>query len=222
VTDFRYKPDEPISDVVTTEVFAYDAPQLFVALEEIAAEQNGNLKDFGHELIPRFVGSGRAFAFAFDGYWRDVGTPDAYWQAHADLLEGRVGRLDDPSWPVLSSGLARQPSRFAQTARLEDSMIASGCDVRGEVVRSVLAPGVVVEAGATVRDSVLLQDVHVKAGARVERAVLDERVVVARDARVGGPGGVTVVGAGAQLTAGSVLRAGESVEPGVRPELRSV
>jgi glucose-1-phosphate adenylyltransferase len=183
---FHYKPDEPPTSRVATEVFAFDPGRLLDTLDELAAA-GGELQDFGHGLLPRLVEAGEAVEHRMAGYWRDVGTVPAYWQAHMDLLDPeRPLELDDPAWPVLGRAPHRLPARVEGSARLEQALLSPGSVVCGEVTRSVLGPGVVVEPGATVRDAVLLDDCVIAAGAHIERAVLDRGVRVGPDARVGG------------------------------------
>jgi glucose-1-phosphate adenylyltransferase len=211
VTGFHYKPDEPPTTRVATEVFAFGTDRLLDTLEELAAE-DGELKDFGHGLLPRLVEAGQAVEYRLAGYWRDLGTVPAYWQAHMDLLDPeRPLDLDDPAWPVLSRATQRLPARVEGAARLDGALLSPGTVVAGTVARSVLGPGVVVERGATVRDAVLLEDCVVAAGARVERAVLDRAVRVGPDARVGGPDAAeqpALVGEGATLARGATVPPG--------------
>jgi len=195
IREFAYKPDAPGGNVVTTEVFAYDAPQLLRTLDELAEEgDSSGLRDFGHELLPRLVDEGAAHAFELDGYWRDVGTIEGYWEAHMELLAPEPGlTLDDPAWPILTTGLQRPPARIEASATIDGSLVAAGAHVRGTVVRSVIGPGVVVEENAHVRDAILLHDSRVGARAHVTRAILDERAHVHEDAVVGGTDDVKVV-----------------------------
>ena len=193
-------------------MFAFRTDRLLDTLDELAAG-GGELNDFGHGLLPRLVEAGEAVEHRMAGYWRDVGTVSAYWQAHMDLLDPeRPLELDDPDWPVLGRAPHRLPARIEGSARLEEALLSPGAVVCGEVTRSVLGPGVVVAPGATVRDAVLLDDCVVTAGATVERAVLDRDVRVGPGARVGGPGGdgPALVGEGASVP-GDV-----TVEPGGR------
>jgi glucose-1-phosphate adenylyltransferase len=204
VTGFDYKPDRPRSRVVATEVFLYDAPTLMDTLDELApADDDEGLGDFGHELLPRLVADGRARGHALDGYWRDVGTLDSYWQSQMDLLEPNPPFvLDDPAWPILTAALQRSPARIDATASLDQSWVAPGAVVRGHVERSILGPGAFVEEGASVRDSILFHDVHVASGATVERTIIDANAVVHPGATVGTAGGeITVVGRGAAARA---------------------
>ncbi|ADV66229.1 glucose-1-phosphate adenylyltransferase family protein [Deinococcus maricopensis] len=215
VRQFAYKPDKPISDTVTTEVFAYDARALLAALQALAEDGGAEaLGDFGERLVPHFVEGGGAYAWAFDGYWRDVGLPDAYWRAHMDLLDRQSVVLDRPDWPILTAGIPRTPARIEDGAVVRGSILSYGCEVAGTVERSVLAPGVIVEAGATVRGSVLLRDVTVRAGATVERAIVDNDACIGAGARVGAAqGDLVVVGEGASVADGAVIAAGEQVAP---------
>jgi glucose-1-phosphate adenylyltransferase len=183
VCEFEYKPDDPAGDLVTTEVFAYDARRLLRTLDDLADDgESSGLRDFGHEILPQLVNEGAARAYQLDGYWRDVGTIEAYWRAHMELLETEPRlRLDDPAWPILTAGLQRPPARIEGSATIDASLVAGGAQVRGTVMRSVISPGVVIEEGAEVRDAVLLHDSYVGAGARVTRAILDAEAHVDED-----------------------------------------
>lgn len=179
VTAFEYKPEEPQSDIVTTEVFVYDAKVLLETLAKLEREGEG-LSDFGHSLLPHLVDRGKTWADDLGGYWRDVGTIESYWQAHMDLLEPEPQlRLDDPEWPILTRASQRPPARVEATARIESSLISPGCNVKGRVVRSVLGPGVVVEEGVEVTDSVVLGDSLIAADAR--RAIINEGADVVQE-----------------------------------------
>lgn len=189
VRDFWYKPDDPPTDLVTIEVFAYRPTALLDTLDGLA-EKGGESSDFGDGLLPELVAGGRAYEHRFKGYWRDVGTPESYWQGHRDLLDGATGiDLDDRRWPIRTTSAHRQPARVGADASVVDSLVGPGCMVGGSVVRSVLSPGVVVEQGAVVEDSVVLNEAVIRSGARVERAIVDLHAEVPGDARVVGSAG---------------------------------
>jgi glucose-1-phosphate adenylyltransferase len=183
VTGFDYKPERPKTNRVTAEVFLYNAHTLLETLEALSSE--GDLQDYGHDLVPRFVAQRKVHAFALQGYWRDVGTVESYWEAHMDVIAGNSLAFDDPVWPILTAGHQRLPARFQAGAQVSESLIAPGCVIAGHVSGSVLSPGVVVEAGAVVRDSVLLGDAVVASGAVLTRAIVDKGAVIGRGARVG-------------------------------------
>ncbi|RJK97144.1 glucose-1-phosphate adenylyltransferase family protein [Vallicoccus soli] len=204
IVDYVYKPDEPRGDLVSNEVFVLDPGPVLDLLEELAADAGEDgLTDLGYELLPRLVEQGRAREHRFDGYWRDVGTVESYWEGHMDLLAGppRIV-LDDPAWPVRTHTRGWGAARLHDGAEVSDALVSPGATVAGSVSRSVLSPGAVVEAGATVVESVLLPGAVVRRGARVERSVLDDGVEVGPDAQVGGPGAVTLVGLRTTVGAG--------------------
>lgn len=178
IEEFDYKPDDPDSDIVTAEVFLYDAELLLETLAELAKGGDG-LEDFGDALLPQLVAQRHAYSFPLEGYWKDVGTIDAYWGAHMELLSAEPPiDLDDAGWPILTLAPHRPPARVVDAARIENSLLAPGSRVEGTVVRSVLAPGVIVEAGSEVIDSVILESAVIRAGASVSRAIVDAHASV--------------------------------------------
>jgi glucose-1-phosphate adenylyltransferase len=212
VTDYAYKPDEPATTTATNEVFVFTPEATLDRLEALDDELGEDgLEDLGSHLLPAQTSDGLARAYPLQGYWRDVGTVPAYWQAHRDFLSAEPPiDLDDPAWPVHTRGGRHSAARVLPGAVVDESLVSGGTRVAGEVRGSVLSPGVVVEKGATVVDSVLLPGVRVRAGARVVRSVLDDRVDVGERALVGGDGDVTLVGRQARVEAGS------EVAPGAR------
>jgi len=212
VTDYAYKPDEPATTTATNEVFVFTPEATLDRLEALDDELGEDgLEDLGSHLLPAQTGDGVARAYPLQGYWRDVGTVPAYWQAHRDFLSAEPPiDLDDPAWPVHTRGGRHSAARVLPGAVVDESLVSGGTRVAGEVRGSVMSPGVVVEKGATVVDSVLLPGVRVRAGARVVRSVLDDRVDVGERAVVGGDGDVTLVGRQTRVEAGS------EVAPGAR------
>ncbi len=209
ITGFDYKPDNPKTNIVAAEVFLYDARILLETLRELAEDDSTTLKDYGHDLIPRLVAAGNVHAFALNGYWRDVGTLESYWDAHMDVLRGESIAFDDPAWPILTAGHQRLPARLESGAVVHSSLIASGCTVAGRVTNSVLGAGVVIEAGAVVTDSVLLDGVKLESGAVVTRTIIDKGAVVGRDAWVGeAEGELTLIGLGARVPPAAQVGAG--------------
>lgn len=141
--------------------------------------------DFGGDILPNLVRDTGVFAYPFregDGnqpaYWRDVGTPAAYWQAHLELLDASPSlRLDDSLWPVPAAGKA--PKLMAcytsadREARAGRSLVADGCVIRGTVRRSVLFSGVQVHEHAIVENSVVLPGAAIGRGCRLHGAIID-------------------------------------------------
>jgi glucose-1-phosphate adenylyltransferase len=180
VKNFDYKPDRPKNDLITTEIFVYDAPVLLDALQSLKNE-NGALNDYGHELIPHLVAKGSVFEHRLEGYWRDVGTIKSYWQSQIDLLDSRTKFIfDDEAWPILTLASQRVPAFIYGSAEVKDSLVAQGCRVFGRVSRSVLSSGVIVEKEAVIEDSILLPGAEIEKGAKIRRAVIDAGVKLTR------------------------------------------
>lgn len=230
VTGLADKPEKPAHGVVATEVFAFDTAVVLEVLEELASEDRG-LGDFPDRLLPALVERGTVREMRLQGYWKDVGRPETYFEAHHDVLVSRTRRrstdlrLDDPAWPVLSRDVPRMPAFVEQSGRVIDSLISPACRVAGRVERSVLGPGTVVQEGAIVRDSVLLHDATVRAGARVHHAIVDDGATIGAEAVVGSARiagdlptteELTLIGARARISAGAKVPAGDRVDPGGR------
>ena len=185
--------------------------------EVLGAALRGAPRDLSVDvLLPLIAAGERVVAHTFAGYWEDVGTLDTYYRANMDLLQPQPRlAIDDPQWPILTRDEERPPVMVFPGADIESSLVANGCRVAGRVVRSILFPGVTVEAGAEIIDSVVMQDVGIAAGARLERGILDKYAYVGGGATVGAAkGDLTLVGKYAivpergRVGAGAVLGVG--------------
>ncbi len=224
VTGFAYKPDEPATSTVATEVFVYETGVLIEVLEELHRELaaasdeddegDSGLGDFGDVLVPRLVERGRTYAHTLDGYWRDLGQPHHYLNAHLELL-GEDADLFSGDWPLRTQQPQREAARVLAGAEIGNSLLSSGCVVGGRVTRSVLGPGVVVEAGAQVTESLLFADTVVRSGAVVTRSIVDAGCELLDGARVGGPD-VALDDPEAIAIVGRESRVGSALGPGAR------
>ena len=145
------------------------------------------------ETFPALAAGGRVYGVASDAYWLDAGTPAAYLQAHADLLDGTRGGLPCPGAVALSDGVWVLGTPTVDGDVRAFSLIGNGAVVAaGAVVRSsVVGAGSVIERGAVVEGSVLLPGVHVRSGASVTGSILGRNAIVAEDCVVSA---LTVVG----------------------------
>jgi glucose-1-phosphate adenylyltransferase len=233
ITAFREKPKDAVGlPDAPDQVFASMGNYLFsteALIDAVTAdaEAQESSHDMGGNIVPMLVGSGAAHVYDFSknvvpgeserdhGYWRDVGTLDAYYDSHMDLVSiDPVFNLYNMEWPILSWHDPLPPAKFvfdedARRGHAIDSMVCAGVVISGAVARrSVLSPGVRLHSYAEVEDSVLMQGVDVARDAIVRRAILDKNVRVAPGAKIGvdeaadrerftvSPGGVVVVGKG--------------------------
>lgn len=220
VTQFAYKPDKPLGTGkqvdIAAEMFVYNVPTLLATLKDVREQKGEALGDYGEELLPALVAAGQAYAYPLAGYWRDVGTLEAYLDAHLDLCDGKGVALNAPGWQVLTRLPNLSPACIAKTAQLNQALVCGGAVVAGQVRRSIIGPGAVIEQGASVEDSVVMAGAVVRSGARVRRAVVDEGAVVDTGAKLGSASGVAVVGQRAHLKAGVRLKGGEYLAAGGR------
>jgi glucose-1-phosphate adenylyltransferase len=195
VIGFEEKPIQPSGTLASMGVYAFNATVLRQVLEADHRDPRSN-RDFGRDIIPRMVNSNRVFAFPFGGYWVDVGTTGAYWQAHRDLLlDAPPLDLFERAWVIHTRSEERQPAGIRGGARVSQSLISDGCLIEGSVECSVLSPGVVVRPGACVRDSIVMTDTVIERDAVVDHAILDKRIHIGPEAHIGWDAGTESVDA---------------------------
>lgn len=232
VRAFQEKPDRPApmpSDPARAYAsmgnYLFDAEVLAQAL--LAAHQRGE-HDFGRHVLPRLMDSHRLFAYDFTtnrvpglkpheepAYWRDLGTIEAYYAAHRDVL-GLKPRFDafNPEWPIYSSNYQGPVARIIG-GTVENSILAAGTLINGATVRnSVIRREVVLEPGVELEDCVIMDYVVIKKGSRLRRTIVDRYNTIEAGSRIGfepeldrrryhvSPTGITVVAAGNSGMAG--------------------
>ncbi|MBI5289313.1 MAG: glucose-1-phosphate adenylyltransferase [Chloroflexi bacterium] len=187
IVEFEEKPDHPKSNLISMGIYCFSRQALIDALVDDSKDVDSS-HDFGRDVIPRMVqqAGARVFGWKFDGYWRDVGTIESYYDGNMDLLED-LPKLNmyDPETRVRTGVTGYPPAKVGWRAYLQRSLLDLGCIVNGHVEHSVLSPGVFVEEGAVVRDSIIFNDCRIEAGAIVERAIIDKEVSVGKNAYVG-------------------------------------
>ncbi|MCL4507417.1 MAG: glucose-1-phosphate adenylyltransferase [Chloroflexi bacterium] len=186
VVSFEEKPKEPKGFLASMGIYVFNHDVLVRMLNEDARDPN-SIHDFGTNIFPKMINSSyRVFAFPYGDYWVDVGTVQAYWEAHMDLLqENPMLDLLDREWIIHTRSEERPPVNIRTGATVNHSLITDGCVIEGSVEYSVLSPGVRVARGAVVRYSILLTDTVVESGAYVDRSILDKRVIVGTGAHIG-------------------------------------
>ncbi len=192
IIDWEEKPKEPRTNLASMGIYVFKTSYLLEALSHDRRES-----DFGMHILPRAIGNDRVFAYPFYGYWRDVGTIQAFWEANMDVIRPDA-EISPEKWGIRTNTEAdgrpmdRAPARFFNGSRVCCSMISAGCIIEGVVENSVLSPGVVVEKGAVVRDSVIFEDSVIRSGAVVDLVICDKRVEIGAGAVIGSGDKATV------------------------------
>lgn len=216
IYEFEEKPAHPKSTNASMGiyVFKWEVLRKFLLADD---EDPGSENDFGKNIIPKMLDAGHSlYAYAFNGYWKDVGTIFSLWEANMELL-GQEPAFDLHSHGKIYARNYAMPSSFiSREAHTENALIAEGCEIFGIVRHSVISTGCIIEAGALIEDSVIMPNVHIKSDAIVRNSIIGEDVVISRGAIVGG-------GHDAEreereisvISKGSVIKEGTIVAPGV-------
>ena len=213
--------DSPDESYASMGNYVFTTEALIESLRTDAGEE-ASIHDMGGSIIPMLTkdGTARVYDFADNdvpgatdrdrGYWRDVGTIDAYYDANMDLVAVHpVFNLYNRQWPIFTDTPQLPAAKFIEGGLAQESIVAPGSILAGSTVRhSVVFPGVTVLQGAYVEGSVLLPGTRIEAGAVVRRAILDKNVQVPAGAHIGvdpemdkqryhvSDGGVVVLGKG--------------------------
>lgn len=192
-------PDNPDVAFASMGNYVFTAQTLIDALLEDSENEDSN-HDMGGDIIPLLVGRDQAYVYDFSenfvpgetdrdrGYWRDVGTVDAFYEAHMDLISVHpVFNLYNQKWPIHTAESGNlPPAKFVKGGIAQSSMVSAGCIISAGTVRnSVLSENVYVDEGATVEGCVLMPGVRVGRNAVVRHAIVDKNVTISEGAIVG-------------------------------------
>ena len=216
IVRFTEKPAKPESTKASMGIYIFDRHTLYKYLEADEADPASS-NDFGKNVIPAMLAAGESmYAYAFEGYWKDVGTINSLWEANMDML-GDPPKLElgGDSWRIFSRHYCQPPQYIGGHAIVENSVITEGCEIYGTVKNCVLGAGVRVMHGAYVKDSVIMDDVTVGEGATVNYSIIDSQSVIGAGARVGAPRSngteIAVVGSGVHIPSGSEVFPGDMI-----------
>ena len=213
ITEFAEKPSKPKSNLASmgVYVFTWDVLKRYLRRDDKDPESSN---DFGKNIIPAMLDAGKKmFAYAFDGYWKDVGTVQSLWEANMDLIaEPPAFDLYDKDWSIFSRNPVKPPHFTSKGASVCSSCVTEGCKIYGAVNHSILFEGVTVESGAVVEDSIVFPGSIIKKGATVKKSVIGEQTVIGENAYIGDEsvaddslkskycsGGISLVGGGIKI-----------------------
>ena len=217
ITEFEEKPKEPKSNLASMGVYIFTWKVLKQYLIENEKDETAT-KDFGKNIIPSMLEDKcKMVAYHFNHYWKDVGTIDSLWEANMDCLDPNVPlNLYDNNWKIFSRNPVMPPHYAGPSSKIENSMVAEGCNIFGTVDFSILFSGVVIEEGAVVRDSIIMPNTVIKKDAVIEYAIVGEDCVIGEKVHVGArpetivdkdTWGVAVVGHKVNVSDDTVIKA---------------
>ena len=218
IYEFDEKPEHPKSTNASMGIYIFSWKELRKYLTE-DAELETSSHDFGKDVLPAMLNAGeRMFAYPFEGYWKDVGTIDSLWEANMDLLDPKV-TLDLKD--IYSRNPMMPPHYVSPDANIQNSLIADGCNVEGNLEFSILFSGVTVGKGATINSSIIMPGAVIEDGASVQFAIVAENTVIGKNAKIGqrpeevedrDNWGIAVIGENTVIADGAVVKAKEMID----------
>ena len=193
IEEFEEKPAHPKSNLASMGVYIFNWPVLKKYLQKDAADPKSE-HDFGKNVIPLMLKEEiKLYAYSFQGYWRDVGTVESYWEASMDILDDCdfLNYFDD-NWNIYSAPIMQPPHYIAPGVNIKRSLISDGCYVNGEIEHSILFPAVSVGKDSIIKDSIIMSGAQIGPGVKIEKAIIGENVFVGKNSVIGGDG-ITVI-----------------------------
>lgn len=190
-------PGDPARALSSMGNYLFSTDVLIQALEEDS--KSGGSHDFGRDILPRLLQSDRVMAYNFQenkvpgityyeepGYWRDVGSIQAYWQANMDLLgDTPACDLRNREWPISTEPSSGPPASLVN-CYVDHSLIGEGSLlIEADIRRSIIGRNVRIEAGAQIEDSVIFDHTHIGSGARLHRVIVDRQNEIRAGVEVG-------------------------------------
>ncbi|MFD1851728.1 glucose-1-phosphate adenylyltransferase [Oceanobacillus bengalensis] len=179
IFEFEEKPAVPGSNLASMGIYIFTWNTLKDYLLK-DAKNKASSHDFGKDIIPTMLNDDRRlFAYQFDGYWKDVGTVQSYWEANMDLLDEDFGNtLNNKNWRIYTNDSNFPPQYIGSNAIVNHSLVNSGCFVYGKVNRSVLFKNVVVNSGCSISESILHPGTKVGKNSILERVIVMENTEI--------------------------------------------
>ena len=179
IYEFDEKPQNPKNNLASMGVYIFSWATLRSYLLE-DAENSHSSHDFGKDIIPAMVNDRlRLYAYRFEGYWKDVGTIESYWEANMDLLDEDWSLLlNNGNWRIYTNETNIPPEYIGETAVVKHSLINSGCWVCGTVDSSVLFENVVIHPDSMIKQSILYPGVEVGKNSILERVIVMENTKI--------------------------------------------
>ncbi|WP_459129115.1 glucose-1-phosphate adenylyltransferase [Guggenheimella bovis] len=196
IYEFEEKPKNAKNNLASMGIYVFNWAQLRKDLINDHKNEDSS-HDFGKDIIPNALKNEQyLLAYRFEGYWKDVGTVDSYWEANMDLLDPD-NQLDlfDESWKIASKNLDDAPHYIGKEGDVDNCLLNEGCVVHGKVRNSILSTGVEIGRGSEVYDSVILPNVKIGDNVKVYKSIIMSKNVIKDNQVIGNQTGeITLIG----------------------------
>lgn len=184
IVEFEEKPENPSSNIASMGIYIFDWSLLRSALFELS-DISG--LDFGKHVIPHLHKTdGRVYSYEFNGYWKDVGTLESYWQANMELIDiVPEFNLYQEFWRIYTNSSTIKPQYISSNSNITRSIISEGCEIYGNVHSSVLGSNVVIGENTIIRDSIIMQGVTIGNNCIIEKAIIADNTIIGDNVEIG-------------------------------------
>ncbi len=179
IYEFEEKPKNPKSNLASMGIYIFNWKTLKKYLKEDECDKHSS-NDFGKDIIPKMIdGNKKMFAYAFEGYWKDVGTINSLWEANMDLLsKGNKLNLYDEEWRIYSVNHSSPAQYIGVNAKVKNSLVVEGCHIEGKVKNSIIFQGVKIGKNSVVVDSVIMPNVTIGDNVIINKAIIGTAATV--------------------------------------------
>ena len=184
IVDFEEKPAHPRSNLASMGIYIFNWKTL---KEALLAMVDQPALDFGKHIIPFCHEKGAPlYAYEFNGYWKDVGTLNSYWEANMELIDiVPEFNLYEEYWKIYTKSDALPPQYISADSVVERSIIGEGTEIYGKVYNSVIGRGIVIGKDTVVRDSIIMNDTVIGDNCELNKAIIAENVVIGNAVKLG-------------------------------------
>lgn len=218
VLEYIEKPAMPRSNLASMGIYIFNKDVLIRRLIEDAVESD-SIHDLAYSVTPGIVKRDKVYAYKYEGFWRDVGTVEAYYKTNMELIKKRAEFDFYGTWPILTCNDNNEPVERFPHSMVKNSIISPGCVIKGRIENSILSPGVQVDEYAIVRNSILMSGTRVGTNSTVKSCVIDEDVTIGEFCGIGfkdnrGPlSYCTVLGKGVDVPSYTAIPRGHRIMP---------
>ncbi len=219
VIDFEEKVPKPKSNLASMGIYVFE----WSVLKKILIEDENDPEsenDFGKNIFPKMVKNDyRVFAYTFEGYWRDVGTIQSFWEANLDLTRPNP-KLDlrNRKWIIYTHSQEMPPAYISKEAKVVMSLVSEGSEVFGTIENSILFQGVYVGKNTLIKNSIIMSNVVIGDNCLIQDSIISENCIIKNSVKMGvGKNvinkkypkyyntGITVVGENSTIPEGTII-----------------
>ena len=186
IVEFEEKPEQPKSTKASMGIYIFNWDRLRTMLVD-AEKNNIDMSDFGKNVIPAYLESGeRVYTYNFNGYWKDVGTLNSYWEANMELIDiVPEFNLYEEYWKIYTKSDILPPQYISADSVVERSIIGEGSDIRGKIYNSVIGCGVTIGENTVIRDSIIMNHTVIDQDCEINKAIIAEDVSIGQGVKLG-------------------------------------